>query len=76
MLPGQEGTCRPAPRSGLVMHWRIYPVIYALPVLLFLPSRGGGPGGEPPLRKDGAAAAQRGGVIRASLRWIWCLISR
>ena len=25
---------------GLVVHWRIYPVIYALPILLFLPSRG------------------------------------
>ena len=24
---------------GLVVHWRIYPVIYALPIWLYLPSR-------------------------------------
>jgi hypothetical protein len=61
---------------GLVVHWRIYPVIYALPVLLFLP-HGGSPYGREPPREDGAAAAQqRVGFMTASLRRLWCLISR
>ena len=43
---------------GLVVHWRIYPVIYALPVLLFLSGQRQNSDGEPS-GGAGVAAAQR-----------------
>lgn len=61
---------------GLVVHWRIYPVIFALPIWLFLPGRGESPPrktaaavGAMPLsertaNRSGVSAAAAGGALR------------
>ena len=63
---------------GLVVHWRIYPIIYALPVLLFLPGLQRQNRADGESSDTGSAAAQRNNVAEPLLWRVlnfisWCV---